>query len=41
MNQKERVLVFDLCQGIAAYVVVLVHSVDQAWGVSVDIDRNR
>jgi len=41
MNQKKRLLGIDLCRGIAAYVVVLVHSVDQAWGVSVDIDRNR
>jgi len=41
MNQKERVLVFDLCRGSAAYVVVLVYSGDQAWRVSIDIDRNR
>lgn len=41
MNQKERLLGIDLCREIAAYVVVLVYSGDQAWGVSIDIDRNR
>ncbi|WP_289501180.1 acyltransferase [Gloeocapsopsis sp. IPPAS B-1203] len=36
MNQKKRLLGIDLCRGIAAYAVILVHSGDETWGVPVD-----
>jgi peptidoglycan/LPS O-acetylase OafA/YrhL len=36
MDQKKRLLGIDLCRGIAAYAVVLVHSGDEAWGVPID-----
>lgn len=35
MNQKKRLLGIDLCRGIAAYAVILVHSGDEAWGVPI------
>ena len=36
MNQKKRLLGIDLCRGIAAYAVILVHSGDETWGVPID-----
>ncbi|UIE37506.1 acyltransferase [Leptodesmis sichuanensis] len=36
MSQNKRVLGIDLCRGIAAYAVILVHSGDETWGVPID-----
>lgn len=36
MSKKQRLLGIDLCRGIAAYAVVLVHSGDHTWGLEVD-----
>ena len=36
MKQKKRLLGIDLCRGIAAYAVIVVHSGDKNWGVPVD-----
>ena len=35
-EQAQRLLGIDLCRGIAAYAVILVHSGDTTWGVPVD-----
>lgn len=35
MNQKKRLLGIDLCRGLAAYAVILVHSGDETWGVPI------
>ena len=34
-NRRTRLLGIDLCRGIAAYAVVLVHSGDETWGVPI------
>jgi len=34
-NLRTRLLGIDLCRGVAAYAVVLVHSGDEAWGVPI------
>ncbi len=36
MKNQPRLLGIDLCRGIAAYAVILVHSGDETWGVPVD-----
>jgi peptidoglycan/LPS O-acetylase OafA/YrhL len=36
MDAKKRLLGVDLCRGIAAYAVIVVHSGDETWGVPVD-----
>ncbi len=36
MKTKQRLLGIDLCRGIAAYAVILVHSGDETWGIPVD-----
>lgn len=35
MKKKQRLSGIDLCRGIAAYAVILVHSGDETWGVPV------
>ncbi len=35
MEKKSRLLGIDLCRGLAAFVVVVVHSGDETWGVPV------
>jgi peptidoglycan/LPS O-acetylase OafA/YrhL len=35
MNKKQRLSGIDLCRGLAAYAVILVHSGDETWGVPV------
>lgn len=34
-KKKQRLLGIDLCRGLAAYAVILVHSGDETWGVPV------
>lgn len=34
-NYQTRLLGIDLCRGLAAYAVVLVHSGDEAWGIPI------
>ncbi|MGL5807365.1 MAG: acyltransferase [Xenococcaceae cyanobacterium] len=36
MKNQPRLLGIDLCRGIAAYAVILVHSGDETWGIPVD-----
>jgi peptidoglycan/LPS O-acetylase OafA/YrhL len=35
MEKKQRLSGIDLCRGLAAYAVILVHSGDETWGVPV------
>jgi peptidoglycan/LPS O-acetylase OafA/YrhL len=36
MKDKPRLLGIDLCRGVAAYAVILVHSGDETWSIPVD-----
>ncbi|MBW4554047.1 MAG: acyltransferase [Aphanocapsa sp. GSE-SYN-MK-11-07L] len=36
MSQNKRLLGIDLCRGIAAYAVILVHSGDETWGIPIN-----
>ncbi|MEM8828692.1 MAG: acyltransferase [Cyanobacteria bacterium P01_G01_bin.19] len=36
MQQTQRLLGIDLCRGLAAFAVILVHSGDKTWGLPVD-----
>ena len=36
MNTKTRSLGIDLCRGLAAFAVILVHSGDETWGIPID-----
>jgi peptidoglycan/LPS O-acetylase OafA/YrhL len=36
MSKQKRLIGLDLCRGLAAYAVILVHSGDETWGVPIE-----
>ncbi|MEL7406861.1 MAG: acyltransferase family protein [Cyanobacteria bacterium J06558_2] len=41
MNQTNRLAGIDLCRGLAAFAVILVHSGDENWGLAISAEAIR